>query len=135
MAQEFTYNVMILEHHLDTFGHVNNATYLELYEEARWDFITARGWGLMEIQMRQLGPVILSANITFKRELLNRETITIHSQSQEMKNRKVMQLNQWMVKDNGKTASTLELEVGLLDMRQRKLVGPTEEWLKAIGMA
>ena len=36
----YEYEKTILEQHLDTFGHVNNAAYLVLYEEARWDFIT-----------------------------------------------------------------------------------------------
>ena len=39
----FTYEMLIKEKHLDTFGHVNNATYFELLEEARWDFITNNG--------------------------------------------------------------------------------------------
>ena len=31
----YEYDKTILEQHLDTFGHVNNAVYLSLYEEAR----------------------------------------------------------------------------------------------------
>ena len=30
----FEFEVLIREHHLDSYGHVNNATYLALYEEA-----------------------------------------------------------------------------------------------------
>ena len=36
------YALVIREQHLDTFGHVNNAKYLEILEEARWDLITAQ---------------------------------------------------------------------------------------------
>ncbi len=43
-----SYDVLILESHLDTFGHVNNAAYLTLFEESRWDFITKNGYGLKE---------------------------------------------------------------------------------------
>ena len=49
MALIFRYPLTILEKHLDSFGHVNNATYLHLYEEARWDFITKRGFGLARV--------------------------------------------------------------------------------------
>ena len=41
------YQLVIREQHLDTFGHVNNAKYLEILEEARWDLITGNGYGLM----------------------------------------------------------------------------------------
>ena len=37
------YEVVIREHHLDVFGHVNHAVYLELFEEARWELVTANG--------------------------------------------------------------------------------------------
>ena len=45
----FEYPLVILERHLDMLGHVNNATYLEIFEEARWDFIERRGHGLKNI--------------------------------------------------------------------------------------
>ena len=50
----FEYQVLIQEVHLDSFGHVNNAAYVMLYEEARWDFITKQGFGLDYIQKHQV---------------------------------------------------------------------------------
>src|SRR5690606_13293796 len=57
------YPLLIVESHLDTFGHINHATYLQIFEEARWDLITARGYGLEKIRESRLGPVILEANV------------------------------------------------------------------------
>ena len=62
---EFIYTVMIKENHLDTFGHVNNAAYLTLYEEARWDFITKNGYGLEVIQNEKKGPMYESSFESF----------------------------------------------------------------------
>jgi acyl-CoA thioester hydrolase len=56
-------DVLIRESHLDTFGHVNNATYLSLFEQARWDLIEAGGYGLRVIRQTGLGPVVLEAKI------------------------------------------------------------------------
>ena len=67
------YSVQILEKHLDTFGHVNHATYFQILEEARWDLVTSRGFGVKEIQTSHQGPVILEAHIEFKREILLRQ--------------------------------------------------------------
>jgi YbgC/YbaW family acyl-CoA thioester hydrolase len=134
MAIEFEYKFKILENHLDSFGHVNNATYLQIYEEARWDFISGRGWGFEKIQNDKIGPVLLEAKLSFKRELLNREEITIKSIYAGRKNKLVMQMAQEMVKADGKIASTLLIDVGLIDMKARKLMEPTKEWMNAIGV-
>ena len=80
----FEYEVLIREMHLDSFGHVNNAAYVMLYEEARWDFITKNGFGLDYIQKQQAGPVILDLSVRFKRELKNREKIIIKSKAVEI---------------------------------------------------
>lgn len=135
MPKKFEHTLTIKEKHLDTFGHVNNAVYLELYEQARWDFITEEGYGLNEVQNSGLGPVILELNLKFKAEIKNREEIRIESQFKELKNPLVMVLSQKMINAQNKVASELELIVGIMDLRKRKLVRPHIEWLKAIGLS
>ena len=131
----YEYEIIILEHHLDTFGHVNNAVYLEMYEEARWDFITTNNLGLKEILKTKVGPVLLDLQLTFKAELKLREKIKIVSQAKpEMRNKFVMQLEQKMFKEDGKLASVITLSVGMMDLEARKLIAPSEEWRKALGL-
>ena len=89
-----TYKVIIREGHLDTFGHVNNARYLDLYEEARWDLITNNGYGLKRVQELKQGPVILDLNLTFKKEITNREEITIETEPTEINHPLIMNLKQ-----------------------------------------
>ncbi len=127
----FQYDLVIKEFHLDTFGHVNNATYLQLYEEARWEFITANGYGLDKIKSTGLGPVILEINISFVKELRLREKITIHSQTGDYSGR-VGIIKQWITDSEGKICSEIELKMGLFDTNKRKLVEPTEDWLNAV---
>src|SRR5690606_41236539 len=74
------YELLIQETHLDTFGHVNNATYLQFFEEARWVLIDGRGYGMDTIRETGLGPVILEAHEKFRRELKNRTRVVIRSQ-------------------------------------------------------
>ena len=131
----YEYELTILEHHLDTFGHVNNAVYLEMYEEARWDFITRNNLGLREILETKIGTVLLDLNLTFKSELKNREKIKIISQARaEMRNKYVMILDQKMIREDGKTASTLMISVGMMDLNARKLIAPSAQWLQALGL-
>ena len=134
MNTVFEYEVLIRELHLDSFGHVNNAVYVQLYEEARWDFITKNGFGLEYIQKHQVGPVILDLKVRFKRELKNRELIKIKSQTTQITSSKIMVLQQTMYKPDGKVSSEAEFTVGFFDMKERKLIDARPEWLKAIGI-
>jgi len=128
------YEVLITEKHLDTFGHVNNAVYLELYEEARWDLITSGGWGMDRIQRDKIGPVITSLKIDFKRELKNRETVVIETVFGGFRNSKISFLEQKMIKSDGQVANTMTMEAGLFDLKQRRLVDPSDEWMAALGV-
>ncbi len=130
----FEYDVLIREVHLDSFGHVNNAAYIMLYEEARWDFITKNGFGLDVIEKVQMGPVILDLKVRFKRELKNREEIKIISRPIEIVSPKILILEQSMIKADGKVSSDALFTVGFFDMRERKLINATPEWLEAVGI-
>lgn len=132
-AEVGSYSLTVRESHIDTFGHVNNATYLTLYEEARWELITANGWGLREIQRSGQGPVILEVNLKYLKELKLRETITITTQMLDYQG-KVGRLKQQMIKSDGTLASEAVFTFALFDLKQRKLIEPTPEWNKAIGL-
>lgn len=130
----FEYEVLIREMHLDSFGHVNNAAYVMLYEEARWDFITKNGFGLDYVLKHQVGPVILDLKVRFKRELKNRESIKITSRTVEIVSPKIMVLEQLMLNSDGKVASEASFTVGFFDMKARKLIDASPEWLTAVGI-
>jgi len=132
-TQVFEYQVLIRESHLDTFGHVNNAVYLQLFEEARWEIITARGYGLDQVMKSRIGPTILEVRLQFKREIRNRELITIRSWVENATG-KIMTLKQVMAKPNGEEACVADFVVGLFDLNQRRLIEPTEEWKRAVGL-
>lgn len=129
----FRYPLMIREGHLDTFGHVNNATYLQILEEARWEFITSRGFGLKEIQKFGMGPTILEWNMKFLKELRLRQKIIIESETLSY-DKKIGILRQDILSENGELCFQAKMTFGLFDVRERKLVLPTPEWLHAVGL-
>lgn len=132
MSNSFKYEIIIKEHHLDSFGHVNNAIYLELYEEARWEYITLKGYGLAEVHRYQKGPVVLEAHLKFLKELKLRETIGITFEQIEEygPSTRIFKMLQKMTKSNGELASELVITFGFFDLVERKLIKPTPEWLK-----
>jgi acyl-CoA thioester hydrolase len=125
------YRTQIRERQLDSFGHVNNAQYLVLFEEARWEMITSRGYGLKDVHENKIGTVILSCAVKFKRELSLREWITIETQLVSIE-KKIVTLQHRILKEDGKLAAEAEFTMGCFDLRERKLIQPTEQWLRAI---
>jgi YbgC/YbaW family acyl-CoA thioester hydrolase len=127
----FYYPLTIKESHLDMLGHVNNATYLNLFEEARWEIITENGFGIEKMRATGLGPVILEITIKYLKELRLRDSIVIETQFNSYE-KKIGKILQRMLRGDD-VCCTAELTFGLLDLKQRKLIMPTEDWLKAIG--
>lgn len=131
-AKVFTYPITIKETYLDTFGHINNAAYLTLFEEARWDIITQNGFGLQRIQETGIGPTILEIKLSFLKEIRLREKIIIETQAIQYDG-KVGKMRQTMIRD-GEICCQAEFLIGLFDLKQRKLIPPTKEWLVAVGI-
>jgi len=125
--------MQIKEHHLDTFGHVNNATYLQILEEARWELLATQGFNLEYIQQHKIGPIILEINIKFLRELGLREEISIETQVLTYE-KKVGTLKQNIYNAEKKLCSEAQLTFGLFDMQTRRLILPSLSWLKIFGI-
>lgn len=128
------YPLLIIERHLDTFGHVNNATYLEIFEEARWDWIERGGFGLERIRQHGQGPVVLECSVRFRRELSNRTRVTVASRITSYAG-KVGRMHQEILLPDGNVACEADFTMGLFDLERRKLIEPTPEWLACLGLA
>lgn len=57
--------IKVRGYHLDLYGHVNNARYLEFLEEARWAMIEEK-IDLGELKKRGIGMVVVNINIDYK---------------------------------------------------------------------
>lgn len=128
----FTYSFTVKKEHLDIFSHMNNSEYLKLFEEARWDLITKNGYGIEKIQATQLAPTILKIHLSFLKELRLDDHIIIETHLLFYKN-KIGKLAQNMMRNN-EVCCEAEFTIGLFDLKTRKLVLPTTDWLYAVGV-
>lgn len=128
----YYYPLVIKESYIDLFGHMNNATYLKLFEEARWDFITKNGYGLEKMRKEGLGPTILEINIRYFKEILLRDEIVIETQLISYEN-KIGKIQQKMLKNTDVCCVAL-FTIGLFSLKERKLILPPADWLRAIGV-
>lgn len=131
-SKTFSFPTIVKEIHLDLFGHMNNASYLVIFEEARWDLISKNGFGVEKIKQTGLGPTILEVKLTYLKELKAREEIDIQTKLISY-NRKIGILEQSIVRGQ-EICAKAEFIFGLFSLSERKLVLPTPEWLHAIGV-
>ncbi|MDF1827730.1 MAG: acyl-CoA thioesterase [Legionellaceae bacterium] len=131
-AKTHRYHDVIKETCLDSFGHVNNAAYLTLLEEARWDLVAKNGYGLDVIKQTGLGPTILSVTLKFSKELHARDEVVIETQM-EAYEKKIGKLTQRIMRGD-EMCCEARFVIGLFCMAKRKLVLPTDAWLHALGI-
>jgi thioesterase III len=134
--QTFTahhYPVLIDESYLDFLGHMNNIGYLQIFEKARWQMITERGYGLQKMNELKQGPVILRIDIQFKKEVRLRAQMTVESQTLEYSG-KYGKIRQRLLSESNEVHCEAELTIGLFDLKERRLAPASEAWLKACGV-
>ena len=127
------YPILVKEVDLDLYAHVNNATYLKMLEEARWDFIQQNGYGYHKIAETGYGPIILETTIRYIQELRLRDEILIETKFLSYE-KKIGKMQQTMSRGD-QLCCTADFTIALFDLKARKLVLPTKEWLTAIGFA
>ena len=112
---------------------MNHATYLQVFEEARWEIIDNHGFDVKTIQTKRIGPTILKVEIDYKRELLNRQWIKIVTRPTPMK-KKIGFIYQQMTNEKDEVCSDIKITYGLFDLNKRKLIEPPLEWLDALNL-
>jgi thioesterase-3 len=68
--------ISVRGYHLDVYGHVNNARYLEFLEEARWRFFAEKGI-IKQITGDLLAMVVVNININYRRAAMIHEELEI----------------------------------------------------------
>jgi thioesterase III len=129
----FEQTILIREEHLDTFGHVNNARYLEIFEQARWDLITEQGFGLDFVRASGTGPVILEVNLRFLHEVKNRQQMRVRSFIDSYEG-KIGRMTQQLIDESERVCCEGKFVIAQWDTRARKLIEPTPEWRRALGL-
>jgi acyl-CoA thioester hydrolase len=129
----FSYEFTVTEDLLDGYGHVNNARYLQLYEDARWDVLGKSEIDKDVVEKTGKGPVILEVTVRFSNELKPGQTVIIETTSRR-KGSKIFYFDQLMKDFEGRIFSKATFTAALFDLRRRKMIIPDEQWVKAFGL-
>lgn len=132
MTDPFLYEFIVTEDLLDDYGHVNNAKYLTLYENARWAILGYSNLGTDMVRKLQTGPVILEVTVRFRHELKPGTKVIIETKSRR-NGSKIFYFDQVMHDQKGTVFSKATFTAALFDLKKRKMITPNEKWLKAFG--
>jgi acyl-CoA thioester hydrolase len=127
------YDVTILEHHLDAYGHVNHVAYIGLFEQARWEMVHQAGCGLEYVHQTGVGPVVIEIKTKFRKELRLRQKVKIRSQMVQWHS-KIGTIRQTIIDDQGVVYCDALITLGMFDMKLRKLVSADDKWAAAMGV-
>ena len=98
--------IKVRGYHLDVFGHVNNARYLEFLEEARWALLENH---LATLTSKGLAFVVVNININYRSSATLGDLVEIHSVISRFGG-KSCTLTQKMIKKGSQT-TVVEAEV------------------------
>jgi len=115
----------VRNYHLDGYGHVNNARYLEFLEEARWTFFQEHD---LLSELKDIMLVVARVDIRYRRPSLEGDVLTFTGRLKDIGTRHII-LSQTATLPNGKAAisgktSLNGIENGRYDL---KLFGPQAE--------
>lgn len=121
-----TTELKIRGYHLDGYGHVNNARYLELLEEARWQYldkINAKAY----FEERNLAFVVVNINISYKYPITQGQTLRIETQPSKKGNTSWIFHQVGYLNDSSTQVIDAVVTFVLLDAKTGKPVKVSEE--------
>ncbi|HNX72430.1 YbgC/FadM family acyl-CoA thioesterase, partial [Rivihabitans pingtungensis] len=113
--------IKVRGYHLDLYGHVNNARYLEFLEEARWAYFEATH-GLEWFTESGLAFVVVNININYRRPAFMNEQLVVHTGVKSLSNRSAVIHQRITLDDMSTVVSEADITFVLFDEKQNKAI-------------
>ena len=126
----FSTQVTVRISDLDPNGHVRGPAYLDLADQARWEWVQAAGIPLDDLQAAGIGPVNLETTVRFLHELRTPGPLDVTVVPHWGQGR-TSRLTQELRRPDGTVVATVESLGGILDLHERRLLpDPRSQWRK-----
>lgn len=109
--------IKVRGYHLDLYGHVNNARYLEFLEEARWGMLE-EGGGVEWFTERSLALVISRIDIRYKRSATMGDVLEVKTALAQLNERDGLIRQQVLRQDNGKLVAEADVTFAVIHPEQ-----------------
>lgn len=131
--RDFAYHTTATADQIDVLGHLNNASYLAIFEAARWAVLAETGVPPEVLGQSGVAPVILSVALRFVREVREGEALRVQTSFAPSSPRRFV-VHQRMFGPDNSLRAVAELQSGFLDVVTRRMVAPAPALLAALGI-
>jgi len=123
--------IKVRGYHVDIYGHVNNARYLEFLEEARWAFVE-KYEDFMNIMQNGYNFNAVNININYRKPAVTDNVIVVETELAKIKNRSAVIRQTIKLKDTDTIVADADITFILLDIKQNKAAVLEGEILSAL---
>jgi acyl-CoA thioester hydrolase len=115
-----TYRGAVYPWHCDQMGHMNVMWYVGKFDEATWNLFAAMGVTTAFLRERKRGMAAVQQNITYRRELVAGDTVTVHSAFLEIRDKVARFVHEMRHGESGELAAYCLLTGVHIDAEARK---------------
>ena len=115
-----TYRGAVYPWHCDQMGHMNVMWYVGKFDEATWNLFAAMGLTTAFLRENKRGMAAVQQNITYRRELLAGDTVTVHSAFLEIRDKVARFVHEMRHAESGELAALCMLTGVHIDAVARK---------------
>ena len=115
-----TYRGVVYPWHCDHMGHMNVMWYVGKFDEATWNLFAAMGVTVAFLRENKRGMAAVQQNISYKRELVAGDTLTVHSAFLEVRDKVARFVHEMRHGETGELAAICMLTGVHIDAEARK---------------
>ena len=133
MAQTYVKKLEVRWDDVDVNGHLRNTRYLEYANHARISYFQESGWDARRFLAAEVGPVLLSDEIRYRREVFLAEEVDVTCQVTGLSaDGARWEMRHEVRRADGSTAATVLSHGGWMGKRTRKLTAPPADLIAAV---
>jgi len=113
---------------LDANRHLGNTSYSALMNDTRMSFLRSHGYDQKWLEVHEIGPVILSEEFHYLREIFGGEEVTVDLEL--LGHTEDFQFAKWchsLFNQQGKQAAYSEVLLTWFDLKKRAIISPSQE--------
>jgi thioesterase III len=113
--------VKVYGFHLDMYGHVNNARYLEFLESARWEFI-AEKMDLRDLDKLGIAFLVANININYRQPATIGQTLEIETRMAHISAKSAKVHQEIRIKDQDQLVVDADVTFVIIDAKSKKVL-------------
>ena len=133
---EYLTEIKVRGYHADFYGHVNNARYLEFFEEDRWahleSTIDLQAWAAKGLIF-----LVVNINVNYRKAVGVGETILVSTEIEKIGSKSAVLLQKIILKRTGEVAADAKITFVIADRSGRAvaLEGEVRDQIERLGSA